>query len=122
MEETNTDTTITAKVNLEFAKSLSGNYNLSVYVVENGIEAPQNKNGTIINNYMHNHVLRASMYNGIIGELVGENPTNGTKFECKYTLNVDSEWVADSLHLIPFVYNTETNIVIPTKIVKPKTE
>lgn len=116
----NNGTVLEADVKIEFANTLQGDFNLSVYVVENGIEDIQNNLG-IIEDYVHSHVLRASMSNGIIGDLVETNPSAGTIFEKSFSLNIDSEWVADSLHVIPFIYNTETNIVIPTKIIKLKT-
>lgn len=115
-------TTLHASVNGEFVKNLEGAYNLSVFVVENGIEDVQNYYGVYDYEYLHNHVLRASMYNGIVGESVGQAPESGTLFDKTYTLNIDSEWLADSLHVVPFVYNTETNKVLPTVIIKTKTE
>jgi thiol-disulfide isomerase/thioredoxin len=113
-------TELHASINGEFVKNIEGTYNLSVFVVENGIEDVQKVGSDYDDEYIHNHVLRASMYNGIYGESVGNNPTIGTIIEKQYTLDVSgTDWVADSLHVIPFVYKTETNMVIPTKIIKP---
>jgi len=113
--------TLQADVKIDFNANLQGTYNLSVLVVENGIEDIQNNEGDI-DDYIHNHVLRASMNNGIVGDIISSDPKVGTEFEKSFTLNIDSEWVADSLHVIPFIYNVENNIVIPTKVIKPKTE
>lgn len=114
---------ISAEIVVEFSQELTGDYNLSVFVVENGVVAPQKHfSEGLIEEYEHSHILRASMNNGIIGDLVATNPTVGTEFEKSFSLNIDTEWVADSLHVIPYIYNTETNIVIPTKVIKPKTK
>ena len=119
----NTASIVSADITVEFAQALTGNYNLSVFVVENGVEAPQKHfSEGLIEEYEHSHILRASMNNGIIGDFVATNPTIGIEFEKSYILNIDTEWVADSLHVIPFIYNTETNMVVSTKIIKPKTE
>ena len=119
----NTASIVSADITVEFTQALTGNYNLSVFVVENGVEAPQKHfSEGLIEEYVHSHILRASMNNGIIGDFVATNPTIGIEFEKSYTLNIDTEWVADSLHVIPFIYNTETNMVIPSKIIKPKKE
>ena len=109
-----------AEISIESAKQVTGSYNLSVYVIENGIIAPQKHfSEGLIEEYEHGHVLRASMNNGIIGDFIGTDIAIGTKFEKSYSLNIDTEWVADSLYVIPFIYNTKTNTVIPTKIIKP---
>lgn len=123
INEVITETIVTAHIKVEFIQNLTGDYNLSLYVVENGIVAPQKHfSEGLIEEYHHSHALRGSMNNGIIGDLAGTDPFTGTIFEKSFSFIVDSEWVADSLHVIPFIYNVETNIVIPTKIIKLKSD
>ncbi len=118
-----TTTSITATIYGEFATDLEGTYNLCAFIVEKGIIAPQNKLGTIIEEYEHHNVLRGSMVNGIIGESVATDPKNGKVFEFEYSFEIsDPEWIVDSLEVIPFLYNIETDYILKTKYIKPKTE
>lgn len=115
---------ISAQLQGTFNKDLEGNFNLSVYVVQNKIEDMQNVYGKYKPDYEHSHVLRASMHNGIYGEEVGVNPTNGTKFDKSYTLKIEEDWAdaGDDFEVVAFVYNTESNLVVSTKIINTKTE
>ncbi|HAM99467.1 MAG TPA: hypothetical protein DCQ26_12740 [Marinilabiliales bacterium] len=123
-DSSHTSDELTVSFKVKFADDLSGTYNFCAYVVENGIIAPQNKAGEgIIEEYEHQHVLRASMKNGIMGETLATNPTSGTVFEKSYTLLVDiTAWNIDSLKVIPFVYNTETYELLRMNFINPKTE
>jgi thiol-disulfide isomerase/thioredoxin len=115
--------TVNANIIGKFATDLEGTYNLCAYIIEKGIIAPQNKLGTIIEEYEHQNVLRGSMVNGIIGENVSINPNSGKVFGFEYSFEIsDPEWIVDSLEVIPFLYNIETNYILKTKYIKPKTE
>jgi len=117
-----TDTSVIASVAGEFAMDLEGIYNLCLLIVEKEIIAPQNKLGTIIEEYEHHNVLRASMVNGVTGKTVALNPKIGKVFVFDNTFKVtNGEWNINNLVVIPFIYNTKTNILLKTMHIKPKT-
>lgn len=106
--------TLTCKAETEFYANLSGTYYICVFIVESGIVAPQKDEdaGTILN-YVHNHVLRASM-NGAWGELVGATGTAlvGEAQENEYSYVLPEEWIAENCGIVTFIYDEATKEVL----------
>jgi hypothetical protein len=119
-ESVSTDSTkISISLDIEFSLQLSGDYYVCAYMVENGIIGPQNDGGEIIEDYVHKHMLRAS-FNGTWGDKIATDPVKGFSVKKDYTLNLDSKWVVDSLHIIPFIYENSTKRVVPFNMIKEK--
>lgn len=94
---------------------------LQVWVVEDGITALQMMpDGSSDREYVHNHVLRASV-NGDWGDdiTVGE----GLTVSKTYSLTLDSQWQPEQVSIIAFVYNSNgVQQVVKQPIVKTETE
>lgn len=58
-------------VETEIAASSADTYRIAIYIVEDGIVAPQNDNGLYNNTYVHDHVVRALVTSLYEGERVG---------------------------------------------------
>lgn len=80
--------------------------NLQVWVVEDSIVAPQDYlNGQHFDDYVHNHVLRASA-NGDWGENIGTVTADEAK-EFHYTVDLLPNWNVEHLAIVAFVYDSE---------------
>ncbi len=102
---------LNAAVNVTALENLTGNYSMTLILLEDGLISPQAGNGTCPggNDYVHNHVVR-SMINGATGEdLNGGNPWNTGVTITKNIQNIlSSEIVPDSCHLVVLVHETQT--------------
>ncbi len=100
---------LTTHVHTEFLENLDGTYNICVFLTESGIVSPQQSGSGVIEDYEHNHMLRAS-FNGAWGSLVGTagQGLTGEIQNNEYSLSLDAGWNADHCHVVAFVYNTET--------------
>ena len=82
------------------------NGKLQVWITEDSIVAPQDYlNGQHFTDYVHNHVLRATV-NGDWGENVSVNGWADEK-EFHYTATLQSNWNPRHLAIVAFVYNDE---------------
>lgn len=85
---------------LEDFKSMFGDdAALTVYVTESGLKARQLNNGSWIQSYDHNHVLRAIASSPLGDALV----VNGDKYENDYTVNLNSSWNTDNMEVVAFI-------------------
>jgi hypothetical protein len=105
--------TLTCKTETEFLETMDGTYNICVFIVESDIISPQKDEQGVIEDYVHNHVLRASM-NGTWGEPVGASGsgTTGVVQENEYNYVLPAEWDADNCAVIAFVYDEATKEVV----------
>ena len=97
----------------EFLVDLDGTYSICAYIIESGIVSPQQTETGVVQDYVHNHMLRGSM-NGTWGDAVGTDglAIGGTKVTNNCTLTLPSEWNAENCAIVAFVYNDETQDVI----------
>lgn len=97
----------------EFLEDLDGTYSICAFIIESGIVSPQQTESGVVEDYVHNHMLRASM-NGTWGDAVGTDglAVGGSKVtnHCSYTL--PAEWNAENCAIVAFVYNDETQDVV----------
>lgn len=96
---------VTVTVNPEVTQKAS----LQVWVIENGIVARQRKGNEIIPDYVHNNVFRAAV-NGTWGEEINYVATETN--EQTYTVNFESDWVAENLDIVAFVYDDSGVVVV----------
>lgn len=97
----------------EFLEDLDGTYSICAYIIESGIVSPQQTESGVVQDYVHNHMLRGSM-NGTWGDAVGTDglAIGGTKVTNNCTLTLPSEWNAENCAIVAFVYNDETQDVV----------
>lgn len=113
---------IGATINLDFITAVSQQTSLQVWITEDSIINPQTvpeSQGSIILDYVHNHVLRGAV-NGTWGEPLPldsyvADDTESIEFS-NYQLGDD--WVAKQLALIVFLYDQETKKVLQVEKVK----
>jgi len=95
-------------VELTGNKALS-NVKLQLWIIENNITQWQlMPDGTINNNYIHNHVFRASI-NGTWGESFSIG--SGEKKDFNYTCILKATWKPEDIAIVGFVYNPNSNEV-----------
>ncbi len=113
-----TDRKLCIHVKNKYLKDLSNTLMLSVYILEDSIQAAQKNDKPEIGpspdwfDYWHNHVLRGAV-NTPWGTLVPDSPylkdsTLITTFE--YYLNED--WKADYCNVVAFIYDANTKVVL----------
>lgn len=94
------------KVNVNVAglKTLS-DAKLQVWLVEDSIKDMQlMPNGRVNNDYIHNHVFRASV-NDKDGEPI--DVVNEKSVSKTYTIHLDNKWKAENLSVVTFVFTSE---------------
>lgn len=105
----------TATVNTAVLNALGGDYNLSVYLVEDSIinwQKDYSLNPQNIPDYAHRHVLRGS-FNGTWGSALATGGLQaGATSENTYNLTLPAEWNADKCYIVSFIYNTATREVV----------
>ena len=85
---------------------------LTVYITEDGVVSPQNNNGVMINNYVHNGVLRKAL-----GSAKGVNlKTTDDAYKNVFNVAIPQEWNADNLNIVAFISrplgNPKTDIYV----------
>ncbi|MGC9330893.1 MAG: Omp28-related outer membrane protein [Bacteroidales bacterium] len=113
------DSLMSADVSVEAVLDSKRNLHLCVYVVESNIiewqKTLEDPDG--VEDYQHNHVLRASM-NGVYGENINSgnaNITVGYEFTRTYGMAVDDEWDPQHLHVVAFVYDSDSYEVLQSE-------
>lgn len=105
--------TLTCNLETTFLETLDGTYNLCVVLTESGIVAPQQDQSVVVENYVHNHVLRTSL-NGAWGMLVGDDGSavKDVKLVNEYSLVIPEDYVVENCAVVAFVYDTDTDEII----------
>lgn len=81
---------------------------LTVYLVEDGLVAPQLNLGTWVNNYVHNGVFRKAL-SSIKGEPLKRS--NGNKYKNVYRFNIPNGWNWNKMRVVAFISRPITNYV-----------
>lgn len=121
----NTKLSITASGS--FLRRMEGEFNLQLCVVEDSIIGNQNNSdptvGTtpVIENYVHRHVLRATV-NGINGEKIANGAVNGDTFSKTYEFAVDAGWKSQHLSVVAWVYRGSDFEVLQAEEVHVRSE
>ena len=97
----------------EFLHDLQGTYNICAFIIESGIVSPQQTEGGVVTDYVHNHMLRASM-NGTWGDPAGSDGSavGGAVVTNNYSFTLPAEWNAANCAVVAFVYNATTLEVV----------
>lgn len=93
---------------------------LQVWITEDNITARQDSMGIRLDNYVHNHVLRAAV-NGTWGENISLRGTEGSNIqEFHYTTTLLQGWKAEDLDIVAFVTNENSGEVVQVNKAKLK--
>jgi len=94
---------------------------LQVYLIESHIIADQedyDESPSHIEDYEHNHVLRASM-NGDMGEILQKGVITKNKILTRqYQYTLKSEWEKENMAIVAFVYNGKTFEILQATEIK----
>lgn len=109
-----TTKTLTAHTKTTALENYPNTVQLSLFIIEDGIIAPQNVHGVVDTFYVHKHVLRTSM-NGTYGAQItptglltkGEAYTKSYKMECS-----SKDWNFANCAVVAILFDTETKEVI----------
>ena len=101
-------TASSAEIELYAAKS--GTYRVALYLLEDKIIATQNKGGTYVNNYQHDHVVRKLVSSLYEGDRVGEIKA-GAKGSKSYNFAIESGWKAENCSLCALVIDNSGTVV-----------
>jgi len=107
---------LTRKMEVEIAAiplvELNGNYNISVYITESGITDAQTNGGVIVDNYVHNHVLR-EMLTKFDGDNIGNNLQKSSILKRNYTYTLPPEsqglWKASNIEVVAMVSRSSSS-------------
>ena len=97
------EATRTLRIDTDVFSSESKNCKLQLWLTEDGIIAPQQMpDGSMNQEYVHNHVLRAAV-NGSWGEDISLKEGEHSFF--KHSIVLDEDWVLDNVSVVVFVYD-----------------
>lgn len=118
-----TNRKVKVKVDTEFLKDANKKLNLCVYFVEDSIIAPQKDyslNPASVEDYVHRHVLRASL-NGTWGEEILSNSAKfGDVITKEYNYEIPGEYNVEHCEIVSFVYLSDTKEVVQADSEKVK--
>jgi len=104
---------LSAEIKLQFVSTVSKAASIQIWIVEDSIIKAQTTPEGDVTDYVHNHVLRKAV-NGTWGEnLPATNYQNGDEETISFSdFQLGSDWVAEQLSLIVFVYDNESKRVL----------
>ena len=108
---------LTVDYTIDIYSNIATDLSVMVWIMENNIIGYQLDGGTLLNNYVHNHVLRASM-NGPWGQpLPSLQLVEGSEITGKASLVLDDKWVAENCQVIIYTFQTGNRIVEQASVV-----
>jgi hypothetical protein len=115
---------IIAYVHAGFLTSLSGNFRLAAYAIEDSVIGDQKwYNQGLPNdhdeNYVFNHTLRGNV-SSLWGEDIAVNPQAGSVYRKVWVLKLKPEWKPKHMKVVAFVYNKDNFEIIQPGEAKPE--
>ncbi len=110
---------VTVDGDVEFKAELQGKYNICVFILENGVIAPQKNNDANIGpspdwiDYEHNHMLRTTDQHGTWGfEITNVGGSSGDTFDFSSEATLAAGWDDTKIEIVAFLINKDTDEVI----------
>lgn len=97
----------------------SGNINLIMMVLEDGFKVHQAKGTSVVSDYEHDHVLRATV-GDVWGEKIDVTPNAGERFTLTKSTAVDAVWNTDNLSVVCLLTDADTRAILNAAKVKVK--
>jgi hypothetical protein len=103
--------TLEVTVNGIAKQNVTGDIRLSIMLLESGIVDAQddNENGGIVEDYVHNHVLR-DMLTPAAGASVATSLSAGETFTFTGSTTLNGAWVAENMEIVAFVSNVQGGV------------
>lgn len=83
---------------------------INIWVMENDIIGPQYSGANIIRDYVHNHVMRATL-TGEWGVAVADSFIPEDEYTATFSIALDESWVAENCEVIAFLQNPSSKTV-----------
>ena len=116
---TNSGSEMTVELRVKFFNAASGDYYLSVYLLQDGIDGSASsgeyaQNGVANpDTYKHDFVLRASATNNAYGELLTSGSVDaGATFDKDYTIPIDGSW-GTGVYAAAVLWRYDTSTGVP---------
>lgn len=97
------DRTVNVVVELHFLDDVDTDLRLSVMLLENGIIDPQQTQTGIVDDYLHEHVMR-DMPTAATGAVISTTTEQGRVIRRGYDIPLEDWWVAEELEVVAFVH------------------
>ncbi len=105
------DKTITTHTKTTPLNGYEGNMQLALYLIEDGIIAPQKDGEETIDDYVHNHVLRAS-FNGVYGTQLTTPEEDGTYLKSYQIDYSQKSWNISNCSIVAVLMDADTREVL----------
>ncbi len=87
------------------------NYNLSLFIMEDSIIAPQKDGSDYIENYQHDHIYRCAV-NGLYGEQLTLKNNHSVELNVNNNLNWTEDWNnLNNCYVVAYVYDTKSGVI-----------
>lgn len=107
---------LTVDYNITLTNDISEQLSVMVWIMENNIVGYQVDQGKMLSDYVHNHVLRASL-NGGWGQTLPSPLSNGEIINGTATLTLSEDWVAENCQIVVYVFRTQSRVVEQATVV-----
>jgi len=112
LEYNEIDSTVKVIVKTDYLVNSSLDDNLAIYVTEDSIVSPQkNPAGEVIEDYVHNHVLRASITGTLGAQLSSTVINKGSSITKEYSYKIPSDFIHKHLGFVAFIQDKNTNVI-----------
>lgn len=101
---------VTVNYNVNFNLYTAEELVIQVMLLEDGIVAMQTVNGRPVRDYVHNHVLRTSLYPDW-GQSMGNLFEVYSNYSGSVKCTLDEDWVAENCHIVAFINNGGDHLV-----------
>lgn len=101
--------TVTVDYEVKLNSVFTSTLNINIWLVENGIRGPQKSGSSIIPNYEHNHVLRASL-TGDWGTPLNSTFLPDEVYTGTVSLTLDNAWAAENCQLVGFLQTDSKSV------------
>ena len=98
-ETRNATITIDGKLVPNYEDFMGADSRLTVYITEDNLVAAQMNQGTVVNNYVHNGVLRKALVS-VKGVALNKD---GDTYKNEFTVDIPNNWNADNLNIVAFI-------------------
>ena len=105
------DSVINLKIITQGTRMTESDYRLCAYLTEDKVIGKQKDGSKTIEDYQHNHMLRA-----VFGNVWGKEIDFGTKSESNFSLKLQSKWNKDNLDVVPFILDYNSKKIIPAEV------
>lgn len=101
---------VTIDYSIHLVDDFDDSLNVMVWIMENGIIGAQLNAGVMEYDYVHNHVLRASL-NGDWGQNLPTPLEKGQTVTGSASMTVDPKWVAENCQVVVYVFHNSNKYV-----------